>query len=42
MGGGSSGGGGEQVGRSMFVPAIPDSAQRVSVLWDDLEFVVAL
>jgi hypothetical protein len=41
-GGGSSGGGQERIGRSDFIPAIPESATALTVHWGDLEFKVAL
>jgi hypothetical protein len=41
-GGGSSGGGQEKIGRSDFIPAIPESATALTVHWGDLEFQVPL
>lgn len=41
-GGGSSGGGQEKIGRSDFIPAIPQSATALTVHWNDLEFQVSL
>ena len=42
MGGGSSGGGHEKVGRTNFVPAVPDAASVLTVTWEQEEFVVRL
>ena len=42
MGGGSSGGGDEKVGRTNFVPAVPDTASVLTVTWEQEEFVVPL
>jgi hypothetical protein len=42
VGGGSSGGRQEKVGRTNFIPAIPKSATAATVYWGDLEFSVAL
>jgi hypothetical protein len=39
-GGGHSGGSHEKVGRSNFVPAIPEFATVLTVHWGDLEFPV--
>jgi hypothetical protein len=41
-GGGSGGGGNERRGHSDFSPGVPARAKRLSVRWDELEFVVAL
>lgn len=41
-GGGSGGGGAERVGRSEFMPAIPEEARRLAIHWEDLEFTVPL
>jgi hypothetical protein len=42
MGGGSGGSADERVGRTEFMPSIPDSATWLSVFWEELEFVVPL
>jgi hypothetical protein len=41
-GGGSGGGGAERVGRSEFMPAIPEEARRLEIQWENLEFTVPL
>jgi len=41
-GGGSSGSGQEKVGRTQFIPAIPESATALTVYWSDLAFSVRL
>jgi hypothetical protein len=41
-GGGASGSGNEQTGRSRFMPGIPPEASTLTVHWQDLAFLVAL
>jgi hypothetical protein len=41
-GGGSGGSGAERVGRSEFMPAMPEVAAQLTVHWNDLAFMVAL
>lgn len=41
-GGGSGGGGAERVGRSEFMPAVPEEARRLAVHWEDIVFSVRL
>ncbi len=42
QGGGSGGGGAERVGRSEFMPAVPEEARRLVVHWEDIVFDVPL
>ena len=41
-GGGSGGGGNEQIGRAQFMPAIPEGASKLVVQWGDLAFDVSM
>ena len=41
-GGGSGGGGNERRGQSDFTPRVPAEARRLTVLWDEMKFEVAL
>ena len=42
IGGGSGGGGDERVGRAQFVPAVPDTAAKLTVRWDAVPVSVDL
>jgi hypothetical protein len=41
-GGGWGGGGAERVGRSEFMPAIPEKARRLAIRWEAIAFDVPL
>ena len=41
-GGGSGGGGNERRGQSDFTPRVPAEARRLTVLWNEMKFEVAL
>ena len=41
-GGGSSGGGNQQIGRAQFMPGIPQAASILTVHWEDLNFSVPI